>query len=144
MLVTVNLSKEVSDYFRGYNLDKVADTLLDMYDITNLPPCTLKRYTDKKINVTNELFIQLYESLGARNKKVSLGRLFEFAYNMDVLSMSRFNELREQDTSIDDPVPKLLSRAYRALSDACRYDNSKELKDITSFVYDYMTIKGGK
>jgi hypothetical protein len=133
------MSREVVDYFNGYNLSQVADTLLEMYDFTNLPAVQSVRYAEKPVTITNETFIDLYTTLGPRNKKVSLARLFEFAYNMDVLAMPRFEEMRGT-TSIVSPVYTLLDRAYRLLLQAQKNDDSAELKVITDAVYNYKEV----
>lgn len=138
MIVNVNMSREVYDYFRGHDLSQVANTLLEMYDFTNLPQITGKREVERKVNVTNEAYLSLYEALGPRNKKLSLGRLFDFAYNMDVLTLSRFDTMRV--TRIENPVHSLVDRAYRALLSAQKYDESDELKEITDLVYAYREV----
>ena len=139
MLVNVNMSREVHDYFKDYDLDSVADRLLEMYDFTNLPATTGKRYSERKVNVSNEAFISLYKSLGPRNKKVSLARLFEFAYNMDVLALERFKEMKIG--GVHDPVPACLERAYAALLSAQKYDKSTRLATITEALYAYKKYK---
>lgn len=139
MLVSVNLSKEVYEYFREYDLSQVVDKLLEMYDFTNLPPITGTRYKEVKVNITNTVYIETYNMLGARSKKVSLGRLFEFAYNMDVLALPRFQAMR--DITLEDPTDGLLQRAYKALLDARKYDESSELKDITQLVRAYISYR---
>lgn len=141
MLVNVNMSKDVYEYFKGHDLSRVADTLMEMYDFTNLPPVSGPREIERRVNVSNETYISLYESLGPRNKKVSLARLFEFAYNMDVLSMPRFEAMRV--TKVSNPTRTLVDRAYRALLEAQRYDNSIELKEITNLVYAYREVTNG-
>lgn len=137
MLVNVNMSNEVYNYYKGHDLSQVADALLEMYDFTNLPQKSGPREKECRINVSNEYYISLYNTLGPRSKKISLGRLFEFGYNMDVLALSRFDKMRNTDRRIDSPVPALLDKAYKALLLACKYDTSAELKTITSLVYDY-------
>lgn len=138
MIVSVNMSRDVYEYYKDYNLDQVADKLLEMYDFTNLPAISMPREKECRINVSNEAYISLYETLGPRSKKVSLGRLFAFGYNVDVLSMPRFNEMRNVPSA--SPVPGLLDKAYRALLQACKYDNSAELKEITDLVYKYKEV----
>ena len=138
IVVNVNMSLEVADYFKNHDLSKVANTLLEMYDFTNLPAVQTKRAREYKITIDNEMYISLYNTLGPRNKKVSLGRLFEFAYNMDVLSMPRFEEaLISTRTS---PVHSLVDRAYRALLQAQKFDASDELREITMLVYQYREV----
>ncbi len=137
MIVNVNMSREVYNYFKKYDLSKVADALLEMYDFTNLPQRAGKREVERKLNVSNEAYIQLYNTLGPRSKKISLGRLFEFAYNMDVLTHPRFENMRAQDQVDDNPTLSLIDRAYRALLTAQKYDNSTALKYLTITVYNY-------
>lgn len=135
MIVSVNMSREVYEYFKDHDLSQVADTLMEMYDFTNLPQISGKREVEKRIDVTNEMYLSLYKALGPRSKKLSLGRLFEFAYNNDVLSLSRFETMRV--TTKHNPADSLLDRAYRSLLEAKKYDDSPQLKEITSLVYTY-------
>ncbi len=135
MNVSFNMSLEVFTYFKDYNMSELADTLLDMYDFTNLPATSGIRDKEIRVNVTNKAYIELYNTLGPRSKKVSLGRLFEFAYNMNVLSLERFEILKRQNT--DNPLKTLLNRAYKALLEAQKFDKSDELKKITNLVYEY-------
>lgn len=138
MLVTANMSMEVYDYFKDYDKSALADTLLEMYDFTVLPATSGQRGKEVKINVSNETYISLYNVFGPRSNKVSLGRLFEFAYSMDVLSLDRFTIFKIEKP--DSPVPALLDKAYRALLQAQKYDSSEELKMIMSIVYDYKKV----
>lgn len=136
MIVNVNMSREVYDYFKGHDLSKVADALLEMYDFTNLPQRVGPREKEIKVNVSNEYYISLYNTLGPRSKKLSLGRLFEFGYNMDVLAHSRFESMRAEDQN-DNPTYSLVDRAYRALLAAQKHDKTPELKELTRLVYEY-------
>lgn len=136
MIVNVNMSREVYDYFKGHDLSKVADALLEMYDFTNLPQRVGPREKEIKVNVSNEYYISLYNTLGPRSKKISLGRLFEFAYNMDVLALPRFESMRAEDQN-DNPTYSLVDRAYRALLAAQKHDKTPELKELTRLVYEY-------
>lgn len=138
MIVNVNMTKKVYDYFKRYDLSKVADTLLEMYDFTNLPQISGKREVERKVNVTNEMYISLYNTLGPRSKKISLGRLFEFGYNMDVLSLPRFDEMRVETR--ENPAYSLLDKAYRLLLSAKQYDQSEELQLITVSVLRYKEV----
>ena len=138
MIVNVNMTKKVYDYFKRYDLSKVADTLLEMYDFTNLPQISGKREVERKVNVTNEMYISLYNTLGPRSKKISLGRLFEFGYNMDVLSLPRFDEMRVETR--ENPAYSLLDKAYRLLLSVKQYDQSEELQLITASVLRYKEV----
>lgn len=136
MIVNVNMSREVYDYFKGHDLSKVADALLEMYDFTNLPQRVGPREKEIKVNVSNKYYISLYNTLGPRSKKISLGRLFEFAHNMDVLALPRFESMRAEDQN-DNPTYSLVDRAYRALLAAQKHDRTPELKELTRLVYEY-------
>lgn len=136
MIVNVNMSREVYDYFKGHDLSKVADALLEMYDFTSLPQRVGPREKEIKVNVSNKYYISLYKTLGPRSKKISLGRLFEFAYDMDVLALSRFESMRAEDQN-DNPTYSLVDRAYRALLAAQKHDKTLELKELTRLVYEY-------
>lgn len=141
MIVNANISRDVFEYYKGYDLSQVVNALLEMYDFTNLPQCAPKtdpgQRKECKINVSNEYYISLYNTLGARSKKLSLGRLLEFGCNMDILSHSRFHTMRVEQRQ-DNPVHSLLDRAYRALLMAQKYDDSVELEALTNLVYKYM------
>lgn len=140
MLVNANISREVYEYYKGHDLSKVTDALLEMYDFTNLPQCAVRidssQRKECKINVSNEYYIQLYNTFGPRSKKLSIGRLLEFGYNMDVLAHSRFESMRVEDRQ-DNPTFTLIDRAYRALLSAQKYDDSVMLKELTKLTYDY-------
>lgn len=136
MRVAVNMSREVYEYYKGHDLSLVADTLMEMYDFTNLPPICAPREVERVINVSNETYISLYNTLGPRSKKLSLGRLFAFGYNMNVLSLPRFQTMRITEQK-DNPTISLLNKAYKTLLDAQKYDESEFLKDLTSLVYNY-------
>lgn len=141
MLVNANMSFEVYNYYKGYDMSRIADTLLEIYDITNLPQIATPREKECKINVSNEYYISLYNTLGPRSKKVSLGRLFEFGYNMDVLALPRFEELRITDKDYtDNPTYQQVDKAYRALLAAQKYDDSEALSEITRIVYEYREV----
>lgn len=139
IVVVANMSREVYEYYKEYDLSRVVNTLMEMYDFTNLPAITGPREVERKITVTNEMYISLYKSLGARSKKLSIGRLLEFGYNMDVLALPRFEEMRGSMTD-DNPTYHLVDRAFRALSEARKYDDSAELKEITNLVYTYREV----
>lgn len=135
MIVSANVSREVYDYFKGYDINNVVNTLLEMYDITHLPPITGEREKELRVNVENEMYLSLYKTLGPRSKMVSIGRLLSFAYEMRVLSLPHFQILPE--VKKDNPVPRLLNKAYLALLEAGRYDESNALSSITNLVYQY-------
>ena len=122
MQISVNMSQEVAEYFKNYDMDKVIDTLLDMYDFTNLPAVYRPRYTFKTVNVTNEAYLSLYNTLGPRNKKVSLSRLVEFAYDMDVLTLPRFEAFHTTSSvSKDKQLQLAVYDAYRSLLRGRKY-----------------------
>lgn len=122
MQISVNMSQEVAEYFKDYDMDKVIDTLLDMYDFTNLPAVYRPRYTFKTVNVTNEAYLSLYNTLGPRNKKVSLSRLVEFAYDMDVLALPRFEAFHTTSSvNKDKQLQSAVYDAYRSLLRGRKY-----------------------
>lgn len=136
MRVAVNMSQEVYEYFKNYNLSEVANVLLEQYDFTSLPQTSGLRDVERVVDITDPVYIQLYKTVGPRSKKVSLGRLFEFAYNMDYLAKSKI----QPTGRVDNPTSSLVKRAYIALLAAQKYDDSKELKDLTQLVYQYKEI----
>lgn len=138
MIVSVNMSKDVYEYYKDYDLSKVADTLLEMFDFTALPAATGRREIERRINVSNEAYISLYNAVGPRSKKVSIGRLFAYGYELDVLSMPRFESVRKTTNVFDNPTRTCVKRAYKSLLEAMQYDKSDTLKNITNIVYKYM------
>lgn len=139
MIVNVNMSREVFEYYKGHNLSQIVDMLLEMYDFTNLPPTSGQRDVERKVNVSNETYISVYTTLGARSKKCSLGRLLEYGYTMDVLALPRFEQMRVETK--DNPTYTLLDRAYKALLTAQKYCNDSTLRELTRLVYEYMGTK---
>lgn len=139
MIVNVNMSREVFEYYKGHNLSRIVDMLLEMYDFTNLPPTSGQRDVERKVNVSNEMYISIYNTLGPRSKKCSLGRLLEYGYTMDVLALSRFEQMRVDVN--DDPTYSLLEKAYKALLTAQKYCKDSTLREITKLVYNYMGDK---
>lgn len=138
MIVSVNMSREIYEYYKDYDLSKVVDTLLEMFDFTMLPATQGKREVERRINVSNPAYIAMYRSVGPRSKKVSLGRVLSYGYELDVLSMSRFDELRRTVTDYDNPTYSCLYNAYKHLLEAGKYDKSETLREITHIVYKYM------
>lgn len=144
MRVSINMPTRVYDYFKDYDFNDLVDCLLQQYDITMMPPTTVDKNdrVERVVNVTDPTYIQLYNIVGPRSKKVSLARLLEFAYNMDVLSNPHFKVKPTGNT--DDPTASLLNTAYRALLSAQRYNpDNEELKDITSLVYALKEVIDG-
>lgn len=140
MRVALNMSKEVFNYFKNYDLSDVADCLLEQYDITVLPPTSGLREVERIVNVTDPTYIQLYNTVGPRSKKISLGRLFEFAYNSDVLANPHFKIKPTKNR--DNPATSLINSAYKSLLAAQKYEpNDEELKQITQLVYELREVK---
>lgn len=135
MIVNVNMSKEVFDYYKDYNLSDVVNTLLEQYDFTILPQTSGIRDVERKVNVTDPVYIALYNAVGPRSKKISLGRLLEFGYNMDVLALPNFRIRPTKEGH--NPIISLVDRAYRALLEAQKYTDCEILKTITNLVYEY-------
>lgn len=138
MIVSVNMSREVYDYYQGYDLSKIVDTLLEMFDFTMLPAVQGKREVERRINVSNPAYISLYKAVGPRSKKVSLGRLLAYGYELDVLTIPRFDELRKTVDDYDNPTRTCVKRAYKSLLEAMQHDRSETLKNITNIVYKYL------
>lgn len=105
MKVCANVSKEVADYYKNYDLDKVVDIMLGIYDITTLPPVDKSARSKRvqlTIDITNEEYISLYKFYGSRSVKISIARLLDFGYNMLVLDNIAFEFARKKVT--DEPV----------------------------------------
>lgn len=140
MLVSINMSNEVYDYFKGYDFNSLANALLEKYDYTDLPQTSGKKDKQVTVNITDEFYIQLYLVVGPRSKKISLGRLFEFAYNMQVLNEPVFiQSLIAQDPQ--DIANSYLTRAYNALLEAQKFDKSYDLGEITNYLYNYKSLR---
>lgn len=144
MRVSINMPTRVYDYFKEYDFNDLVDCLLQQYDITAMPQTTVDRNdrVERVVNVTDPTYIQLYNIVGPRSKKVSLARLLEFAYNMDVLSNPHFEV--KPTSNKDNPTASLIGTAYRALLNAQRYNpDDKELKEITDLVYALKEVADG-
>lgn len=138
MIVSVNMAREVYEYFKDYNLSDVANTLLEQYDFTILPQTSGRRDVERKVNIVDPVYIALYNAVGPRSKKISLGRLFEFAYSMDVLGLPNFRVKPSANT--DNPVSSLVDRAYKSLLEAQKYSGDQVLKELTRAVYEYREV----
>lgn len=126
MIVSVNLSQEVYDYYKDYDLSDIANALLKQYDFTCLPAKTGGRDKEIRVNVTDPTYIQLYKVVGPRSKKVSLARLFEFGYNMDALCCLDIKPTKNED----NPFPTLMEKVYRTLLEAQKYTDNPCIKDM--------------
>lgn len=161
MRISVTLSKEAAEYFANTDLSTLIDNLLDVYDYTNLPAVSRPRYTYRNIEVTNEAFLSLYNSLGPHNKKVSLSRVIEFACDMDILATNPEFACKAPHQHISpSPTPamqqvqqvqrhkrlqSLVYKAYRALMDASSlYDTPPEpLTEVLDVVRAYYNVVRG-
>ena len=134
MVVNVNMSREVYEYFKDYDLSDVANCLLEQYDFTVMPPTSGQRDVERKVNITDPVYIRLYRAVGPRSKKVSLARLFEFAYHADVLSNPNFavKPTKHQD----DPTYNLINSAYHYLLRAKKYNDHEQIALVTKIVYE--------
>lgn len=140
--VNANLSKEIYEYYEGYNLSDVVATLLDMFDITQLPPVEGQRYKEVRLTISDPYYISLYRSLGPRNKKVSLARLLSYGYSVDVLSnTTKFVKILTKQDEISVSRAAVL-RAYSYLSDARKAHSTQELIEIMRLVYKYAEVLG--
>lgn len=138
MIVSVNMSREVYDYFQGYDLSDVANCLLEQYDFTAMPPTSGIRDVERRLNITDPVYIRLYHTVGPRSKKVSLARLFEYAYHADVLANPSFAVKPTINT--DDPTYGLVNSAYNYLLRAKKYSDNKSLENITNLVYNLREV----
>lgn len=130
MIVRVNMAKEVADYFNGYNLDEIINLLLNEYDFLHLPSYSGRRDVIRDINVTNELYINMYQHYGPHSKKVSLSRLLEHGYNMDCLATL---SIEKEEVNIDNSKNKaksLIKSAYEKLLQASVLLNNDGLKEL--------------
>lgn len=158
MKISVTMSKEATEYFANIDLSTLINNLLDVYDYTNLPAVSRPRYTYRSVDITNETFLSLYNSLGAHNKKVSLSRLIEFAYDMDVLATSPSLATKEGSMQTITPaiervqqmqrakrLQSLVYKAYRALMDASSlYEKPPEpLVQVLDVVRTYYNVVRG-
>lgn len=103
MVINVMISEEVYTYFAPYDLSKITDLLIDMYEIETLPQIATPTTKQVRLDITNPLYILLYNTFGPRSKKVSIGRLLDFAYNLDILSLKP--ELATFTREYSEPTP---------------------------------------
>lgn len=125
IVVNVRMSKETLDYYSNYKLDDILNTLLDKYDVTTLPEMS-KGHSEiqRKVSIYNEYYIKLYDLLGPKNKKVSLGRLLEFGKTVDILNQNFV--LTKNVTSNQMRADICLKKAYKLLLEAYTYNNNLE------------------
>lgn len=96
--VNFGMSKDVYDYYSEYirtkdEWNKVANKLLSTYDISALPSTREEKYTQRKVDITDENFISMYYQYGPKAKCCSLARLFAFGKDCDIFSMEEFKSL---------------------------------------------------
>lgn len=130
MRVTFNINREVADYFKDCNLDHLVHNLLDHYDIENLPqmsPSTDR--VQREVTVTHPLYITLYKAFGPRSKKVSLGRLLEFAYNMDILT-SNPDICKRREPKEDNALENAIKRFRKNLRELVELSNIETITQI--------------
>lgn len=84
--VACKLSYEVIDYFHDYDLSRLADLLLEQYDVTSLPPISFDQMVQRNLVITNPYYIELKQAFPPTSPKISLSRLFEYAYTQDILA----------------------------------------------------------
>ena len=133
MRVSVNMSRETYNYWSKYDLAAVADVLLSIYDITSLPPCSGGREIERRIDVQNEQYLDMYETFGTHSKKLSLGRLFEFGANADIAHTDEFKSLYKKDVDISSSYKgRLLLSALSKLSEVCRLGTTDSVVTLTN------------
>lgn len=137
MIVRVNMAKEVADYFANYNLDDVVNLLLNEYDFMHLPPYSGRREVIRDVNVTNELYLNMYSHYGPHSKKLSLSRLLEHAYNMDCLATLNIEESEITNNTDVDRAKALLKQAYEKLLQAAKLLDSSVLTEIAASIGSY-------
>jgi len=125
MKITFNVTQEVYDYFSCYDMTQLVDNLLDIYDFTTLPEASPNKTKQVRCEVHNLTYIAMYNAVGPRSKKVSLARLLEFAFNMDICNNPDFTLLPIKDKH--NPVKALITKAYNLLVEAAKQDNSTDL-----------------
>lgn len=120
--IRVNFSLQTFEYFKDYNLGEVADYLLSTLEYLSLPDYGGKRDVVRDVTVTNQEYIHLRNTLGSKSHKLSLSRLFEYAYNIDILASPLFSP-RPQVMRSNQSLAQALRRAYNALDAAVKYLN---------------------
>lgn len=145
MTLTVNMSEDTYNYYKGYDLSNVIDILLDMYDITQLPDIekTEKLTKQVKVFVQNENYIAMRSVYGARSRRMSLARLLVFGKEMDVKQFGRFKELHAAKSQLSPETEALseLKTAYKHLLMANSLTSSSVLKDFCEVLSGYITEK---
>lgn len=135
--VCANVSGEVAEYYKGYDINRVANALLEIFEFDNLPPMSGKREVEYRVIINNEFYENMYKTYGPRSKKVSLGRLFEFGMNMDVLKSEQFKAFKDENYLPPDLGQIYLNRAYADLKKAQRYCQDERLKQIVEALRFY-------
>ena len=135
--VCANVSGEVAEYYKGYDINRVANALLEIFEFDNLPPMSGKREVEYRVIINNEFYENMYKTYGPRSKKVSLGRLFEFGMNMDVLKSEQFKAFKDENYIPPDLGRVYLNNAYAALKKAQRYYRDGELANIVEVLRLY-------
>lgn len=139
--VCANVSGEVAEYYKGYDVNQVANALLEIFEFDNLPPMSGKREVEYRVIINNAFYENMYKTYGPRSKKVSLGRLFEFGMNMDVLKSEQFKAFKDENYVPPDLGRVYLNNAYATLKKAQRYCQDKKLKDIVEVLRLYIFTK---
>lgn len=125
MRVAANMSKDVAEYYEGYNLDEIVNEMLCRYDITTLPSTSMRRggqRVERVIDVTNEDFIVMKEHMPSRTKLLSLGRLLEYGYNIDILTNDDFmqhvslSQKEKKQVTYIEHIDKAISHIEKAVS----------------------------
>ena len=148
MRVALNMSRQTYEYWKNYNLSRAADVLLEMYDITSLPPANTQREVERSVNITNEDFIELYHRVGARSKFVSVARLFAFGAEADVAATDAFKErYRATEPEIEqareerDDIREALIVVRNKLREAILLGANDDIKELARIVAEM--IEGG-
>lgn len=139
--VCANVSGEVAEYYKGYDINRVANALLEIFEFDNLPPMSGKREVEYRVIINNAFYEDMYKTYGPRSKKVSLGRLFEFGMNMDVLKSEQFKTFKDENYVPPDFGRVYLNNAYAALKKAQKYYKDGELASIVEVLRFYKFTK---
>lgn len=143
MRVNVIFNQETFEYWQEYDLSVAADVLLSIYDITAIPEMpAVQRDFSRKIDIYDEVYVDLIEKRGARSKKLSISRLFQFGYECDVLSSDEFRCAYYRmlpAAAEDDEFCRRIVRLKKAIGDVCEMrPKEKELAEIQEKFNEYL------
>ena len=146
--VTFALSKDVNDYYKDRlrsadDWSNIANKMLQMYDITALPPTREEKYTQRTVFISDQNFINLYNEFGPKNKKCSLSRLFQFGRDCDIFALPEFAIFAKPTVSNKTKKIRAITATIKELTGLLAIDlpeyNAQDdfLREVKEFLWTY-------